>query len=68
MSQMGAILVSNTQEYHNNRHGNGANEMHVDFPFYFGTVPSDIPISMLRVSYPIDIFIDDLFNLAIRSS
>jgi len=48
MSQFGAMLVSTTQEYHNNKHGNGAVDMYIDFPFYLGSVPSHISISMLR--------------------
>ena len=49
MAQFGAILVPDTKEYRNNRHGNGFVEMQLEFPFYFGKLPDGLTTSMLRV-------------------
>ncbi|XP_065059495.1 laminin subunit alpha-like [Rhopilema esculentum] len=47
LGQFGAILVSPSQEYRNNRHENGLNRMQLAYPFYIGKFPAGVPTSML---------------------
>lgn len=48
--QFGAILVSETQEYHNAINGIGENKMLLSLPLYLGGTPVGIDTSMLHVS------------------
>lgn len=50
ISQFGAILVSNTEEYHNNRTGNKFEQLDIKLPLYLGGVPDHVNTSVLYVS------------------
>ena len=50
IAQFGAMLVSNTQEYHNNRNGNTFDPLSIELPIYLGGIPDDANSSVLMVS------------------
>ena len=51
ISQFGAILVSNTNDYKNNRVGHGTAALVINSPFFYGGVPTHINMSVLEVSF-----------------
>uniref|UniRef100_A0A7M6DNL5 Uncharacterized protein n=2 Tax=Clytia hemisphaerica TaxID=252671 RepID=A0A7M6DNL5_9CNID len=47
IAQFGALLVSNTQEYHNNRNGNTFDRLDIKLPIYMGGLPENANTSVL---------------------
>lgn len=45
--KFGAILISKTKEYHNNRHANSPSMMTISTPFYIGGLPGHVNASSL---------------------
>lgn len=50
ISQFGALLVSNTDEYQNNSNGTKFQQLEIKFPLYLGGVPDGVDTSVLYVS------------------
>ena len=51
INQFGALLVSNTNDYKNNRVGHGTAALVINSPFFYGGLPAHINMSVLEVSF-----------------
>ena len=51
ITQFGAILVSNTNDYKNKRVGHGTAALVINSPFFYGGVPAHVNMSVLEVSF-----------------
>ena len=51
ITQFGALLVSNTNDYKNKRVGHGTAALVINSPFFYGGVPAHVNMSVLEVSF-----------------